>query len=253
MSSASALLRRDRSDRWPFAAAALLAIVVHGAAALSASNAAPRAINQRVQMEIYRPPPPPPPPPAPPPEPEVPKPKPPPPKRETPPPPPPPNQEQAPPPPSAPVPIVTGISLSSTVASSSGVSVRVGNTTFGDPNKEKFTKPGDVKPYAEGSPDFKAERASSLSREATVARDFKARYPKELADQGVEGSVVLLIDIASNGKAVSATVARSSGNAQLDALALDAVKERFVWRPAERDGVRVDSRLRYTYRFELVE
>lgn len=154
--------------------------------------------------------------------------------------------------PPEPVPLVTGISMASTVAGDSGLKVRVGNTTYGDPNKEKFTNPGDVKPYAGGTPGFKAERASSLAREATVLKDVKASYPRELADQGVEGAVVLLVEVTKDGKTAAARIAKSSGNAKLDELALAAIK-RFVWKPAEKDGAKVDSTLRYTYRFELYE
>jgi TonB family protein len=142
--------------------------------------------------------------------------------------------------------------MNSVVQGSGGPVVRVGNTTYGDPNGEKFVDPSQVKPYAGGQPGFKAAKASSLSQEARVVRDFKAPYPKELADQGVEGAVQLLVEVTKDGRVNGARVVKTSGNKTLDALALDAVKK-FVFAPAEVDGEKVDSLLRYTYRFELFD
>jgi periplasmic protein TonB len=247
----------DDRERWAsMLVGLLLAIFVHGALATSAGQAPPKKLSERVEMAIYKPPPPPPPPeppPPPPPEPEKPKPKPPPPiaKLEEPP-PPPPNQEPPPELPPEPVPIVTGLTLESTVQGNSGFQARVGNTTFGDPNKEKFVDPKDVKPYAGGSKDFKAARNSSLTREARVLKDYKAPYPRDLADQGIEGSVVLLVEITSAGAVRNARVAKSSGNSTLDRLAQEAIK-RFRFAPAEVEGQPSDSILRYTYRFELFD
>jgi protein TonB len=247
----------DDDFNWgAFALALLIAVGLHGLVGGVANEAPQKKMTERIEMAVYVPPPPPPPPPEQPkPEPEKPKPKPkelPPPPKEPPPPPPPSNDKPPPEPPAEPVPVVTGINMNSVVQGNSGMAVRVGNTTYGDPNQEKFVDPSQVKPYAGGQPGFKAAKASSLTQEARVVRDFKAPYPKELADQGVEGSVQLLVEITKDGKVNGARVAKSSGNKSLDALALDAVKK-FVFAPAEVDGEKVDSLLRYTYRFELFD
>ena len=245
----------DRDSVWPFGVGLLLAMVLHGSFGATTAMTPPKKLEERVEMAIYHPPPPPPPPPEPPPppppEPEKPKPKelPPPPPPET---PPPPNQEPPPEPPSEPVPVVTGISMASTVQGNSGFSVRVGNTTFGDPNKERFVDPKDVKPYAGGSTDFKAARASTITKEARVLKDYKGPYPRDLAEQGIEGAAVMLVEIAKNGEIRSVRLAKSCGNATLDKLAMDYLR-RFRFAPAEVDGEVVDSVLRYTYRFELYD
>jgi protein TonB len=238
------------------AVAIVLALIMHGTLGLGASKAPVKKAVERMELVTYKPKPPPAPPPPPPPEPQ--KPKPPPPKPIEPPkvppplaPPPPSNQPPPPNPPSEPVPVVTGLTLNSTVKGSGGPAVRVGNTTYGDPN-EKFTPPADVKAYAGGSPDFKAVRASTITSEARVLKDVKARYPRELADSGIEGAVVISLEISKAGAVHNARVVKSSGNATLDGLALDAVRK-FVFKPAEVNGEAVDSNLRYTYRFELVE
>ncbi len=243
----------DRDSVWPFGVGLLFALALHGSFGATTAMTPTKKLEERVEMAIYHPPPPPPPepPPPPPPEPEKPKPKepPPPPPPET---PPPPNMEPPPEPPSEPVPVVTGISMASTVQGNSGFAVRVGNTTFGDPNKERFVDPKDVKPYAGGSTDFKAARASTISKEARVIKDYKGPYPRDLAEQGVEGATVLLVEIAKSGEIRNVRLAKSCGNATLDRLAQEYL-QRFRFAPAEVDGAVVDSVLRYTYRFELYD
>lgn len=248
--------REDGRDRAVFLVALLLASTLHGVVGAGASRAPTKKPEERVTMAIYKPPPPPPPAPEPPPPPpeEKKKPPPPPPKPEkTPPPPPPPsNQEPPPEPPKEPPPVIPGLSLSSTVAANSAMQAPVGNTTYGDPNEGKRVKPEDVKAYAGGSTDFKPVRQAAISVEARVLKDVKAPYPRELADQGIEGVVVLLIDVTKEGVTKDARIVKGSGHATLDQLALSAVKK-FTWRPAEVDGQKVDSRLRYTYKFELYD
>ena len=249
-----ASISHERERPLVLLAAFLLALGVHGGFAVGTRGAAMQKREQRVEMALYRPPPPP----APPPAPEEKAPEPPPPKKLKPPrlaeipPPPPSNQE---PPPDAPpevVPVVTGISMSSTVQGSSGPQVRVGNTTYGNPDKEPRVALGDVKPYAGGVPGFKAERASTITREGEILSSVAARYPKELADLGIEGAAVLLIEITKDGVVHDVKLVKSTGNAKLDALAIEAMKRAKV-RPAERNGEKVDSVLRHTYRFEVYD
>jgi protein TonB len=249
------LLQREHEDRFPFVIAIVAAFLVHGALGATAQKAPAKKLEQRVEMALYKPPPPPPPPPPPVVEekkPEPPKKKPPPPKlAELPPPPPPSNQEPPPTPPPEPVPIVTGISMSSTVKSG-GPAVPVGNTTYGNPDNEKRVPASDVKPYAGGTPGFKAERASLLTREAVLIDMKKVRYPPELADLNIEGSVTAMLDVDKEGKVVNVRVVKGSGYPSLDALALTALRSA-RYRPAERDGVKVDSTQRHVFRFELYD
>lgn len=242
-----------------FAGSFLAALVVHvGVAAGAASVPMPQR-QERVEMKIYTPPPPPepapPPPPEPKPEPEPPKPKPKPrvikePPKETLP-PPPTNQEPPPEPPSEPVPLVTGISMQSTVTNSGGPTVRVGNTTFGDPNKEKFTKPEDVKAYAGGSEQFSPVRAANVSSAAKVVKEYRPRYPRQVKDEGIEGVVILRVQVTRDGKTRKVKVVKGL-HPVLDNLSVQAMK-RFVWAPAKVDGRPVDSEITYKMAWELFD
>ena len=132
------------------------------------------------------------------------------------------------------------------------MNVRVGNTTYGDPNGEKFVEPSQIKPYSGGTPGFKAAKASTISREIEVVCRVKPAYPKDIADQGIEGVVELFLGVDAAGTLVGSRVSRSSGNKTLDALALDGIKK-CIFKAGEVDGQKVDSNLRYKFRFELYD
>lgn len=247
----------DDAFNWGiFLFALLLAVMGHGMLGAGASKAPQKKMTERIEMAVVKPPPPPPPEPPPPPPKEEKKPPPkkpeilPPPPKELP--PPPPSNDTPPEPPKEVVPVVTGINMNSVVKGNSGMNVRVGNTTYGDPNSEKFVDPSQVKPYSGGQPGFKAAKASTITKEVEVICKVKPSYPKEIADQGIEGVVDLLISVDSGANLVSARLARSSGNKTLDALALEGIKK-CIFRPGEVDGAKVDSLLRYKFRFELYD
>lgn len=261
--------KRQKRSATGAVVAVLLALVVHGGVGLGAASIPVEKKVERVKMAIYKPTPPPPvQEKAPEPKPEPPKPKPekkiakadtkqpkavdPTPPPPTPAPPPPPNQ--TPPPDAADAPLVTGISMNSTVSSNTGgPKVRVGNTTYGDPSKEKFTKPQDVQAYAGGGEkDWQPVRPSAISSEASVAREKRVPYPKELAAQNIEGVVKLKVEITKEGKTRRSFVVKSSGNPTIDKLAQEAIQG-FLWNPAIANDVKVDSTITYTYRFELVD
>ena len=217
----------------------------HALLLVGAKEIKEKKTQQRVEMAIYEPPPPPPPPPPEPPQ-EKAKPKK---KKRKPklkkPPPPPPNQPPPTEPPAAPPPIVTGISMASTVKGS-GMAVRVGNTTMGDPNKEKFVDPSKVKPYQ-----WSPVRSGKLSRKARVKKEFMAPYPPQAEEAEIEGTVVLRIQVTRKGKVRNAKVIRKLGFG-LDEAALAAIKK-FKFDPAIVDDEPVDSIIVYKYKFELVD
>ena len=206
----------------------------------------------RVEMALVQPPPPPPPPPPEvvedKPEPKKKKPKP---KPKKPPPPPPSNET---PPPEAtkePPLIATGISKSS-VVKSSAFNVRVGNTTYGDVNKEDFVDPNKLNPYAGGQKGWQPVRSGKLSRKAKVKKEVKPPYPPQAEEAEIEGTVVLRVEITKTGKVRKAKVVRKLGFG-LDEAALEAIKK-FPFSPALVEDEPVDSIItNYKITFELID
>ncbi len=75
-------------------------------------------------------------------------------------------------------------------------------------------------------------------------------YPREAARRGEQGNVELIIHIAPDGTARSVEIAGSSGSAELDRSAREAV---LTWhfRPAVRDGVPIASVLPFRVKFTI--
>lgn len=239
----------------PFLLASLL---LHGAALAWVANAPPRPAppeRQVIELAMIAPPPPaavePPPPPPPP----VARPKAPPPVRVaapmTPPPeplaerevePPPPNE---PPPPQAPkvVPIVVGLSMSSTTTAGS-FAAPVGNTVYGK-TADRAVEPASVKAYA--GPKFMP--VYQVDTAPVVRTEVKIDYPPEARRASVEGTVTLSITVDEHGKVTRAVVVSGPGHG-LDEAARDAVL-RFLFSPAIKDGAPVSTEMKYAYTFLL--
>jgi protein TonB len=247
-----------RSSSWALAFV-LVSLAAHGVGlfALSRMKERPPAVVQKpvelVMVEVQKPPPPPPPKEEPkPPEPPKakPPPKPPPVKvavAEKPPPPPP---EQAPPPPNEPppeptkpVPLVVGISMSSTT-SAGGFAAPVGNTAYGKVDSTAKA-PSEVKNYA--APKYTP--IYQVDSEPRVASEVKIPYPEEARRAGVEGTVTLSITIDIEGKVVAAKIVSGPGYG-LNEAARDAIK-RFRFKPAIKGGEAVSTEMKYSYTFLL--
>lgn len=76
-----------------------------------------------------------------------------------------------------------------------------------------------------------------------------AEYPAEAKKQGLEGEVVLVLDIDVNGTVTNATVSRGAGNG-FDEAAVAAAKQ-FTFSPATRGGKAIPARILYQYAFTL--
>ena len=216
-------------------------------------------LNHPVEMEIVEvaPPPPEPPPKEPPPAP--PEPEPPPPLRPPPPRPPPvkPPPAKAPPPPheeaaqqpDKPVPIVAGVTLSSTTEAGS-FSAPVGNTSYGA-MQGPATKPEDVKAYRSAG----VGRADSyalpgeVDAEPAVLSEFKPPYPETARKAGIEGTVRLRLWLDAQGKVQQVRVLRKAGYG-LDEAAQEAIV-RFKFRPARKGGKPVPMSFTFDFHFYL--
>jgi periplasmic protein TonB len=235
---------------WP--AAIAFAILFHGVAFVAGEQAPPKKKADPIVMAIALPPPPPevi----APPPEPEPEKPKPkekkaelppdiPPPPNET-----PPVETNEPPPP-----IVTGVTADSVVeGANSGINVRVGNTTFGDPNNEPLTKAEDVQPIR-AKVQFDA---AAYRRTAITMINKQKRYPRKARVMGLEGNVIVRVELDRGGKIVGSPVVmgKGSGHDVLDDEAIRMVQAAAPFPDIVGDDVELPHRVVFPVQFRLID
>lgn len=247
--------RRDRT--WAIVAALVaVSIGVHlatfqGLSTWAKLHAVDGSLNEPIELVMVEvaPPPPPPPPEEPKPKPEPPKPpppikvarpeKPPPVEEETPPPP----NEPPPEPPREPVPLVVGISMSSTTTAG-GFAAPVGNTTYGKV-AEKAQDPSQVQAYR--APKYVP--VYQVDREPETLAEVQIPYPPEARRAGVEGKVIMSIRIDAQGQVTSVKVLSGPGYGLDDAAA--TAMRRVKFKPAMKGGEPVETELKYTYVFVL--
>ena len=78
-------------------------------------------------------------------------------------------------------------------------------------------------------------------------------YPEELRRAGVEGSVVVVVHVDTDGRPQTVSVERSSGHVQFDRNAVEAVRRDYRFRPAREDDRAVEADVRFTVPFRLSE
>jgi protein TonB len=83
-----------------------------------------------------------------------------------------------------------------------------------------------------------------------VVRRYHPDYPPGARRDGIEGRVVLTVQVRSDGRVGSVRVSTSSGSALLDSAAISAVK-RWSFAPELQDGEKVSTTLNVPFRFEL--
>ena len=269
-----ALFQRRKDGVGLYALGLLVALVGHAAAGATAMNAKVSKPPVRISVTMSKPKPPPPPPAPEPEQPKEEKPKEPPPKKVKapvekpiePPAPPPPNAPPPKEPPKKPVPILSGVTLESTVEGPGNFQVAVGNTMYDDPNKHK-TRPGDVQRYSADTyrkapappmtggtnPDkgiYKPVPKFQVTSEPEVLREMKVFYPPDAKRDGIEGVVELRVELWDDGTVRSVKIVRSL-HPSLDAAAVEAMRK-FLFKPAQVDGKPVQYTIpRYNFRFEL--
>lgn len=154
-------------------------------------------------------------------------------------------------PPAKPVPLVVGLTLSSTTPSGKGARFGVGNTLVGTP--KRTAAPAKAGPLDRGpSGGRSGPRNSSSSKHRTAAslrRSSPPHYPIQAKHDGLEGVVVLSITISAHGHVEDATVLRGLGSG-LDESALNAARDT-LWSPATIDGQAVRSTRRFNVRFTI--
>lgn len=171
-------------------------------------------------------------------------------KKAVPPPPRPASNQAKPVPPSAEPPKpVFGVTPDSVAPGGEGVAVPVGNTLMKEPDKE-LTPPDQVKPY------YQPEKAPFVPAKLVEVTEYpreKERvtpdYPPELRAQGVEGTVIVEVDIDASGVVVAARLKRPTGLA-FDEAALKAIRASSYY-PARRGSDAVAIRVTIPVKFRL--
>ncbi len=155
--------------------------------------------------------------------------------------PPPPNEQKAADEPPKPV---FGISMSSTVSGNSGFSVRVGNTTMKEPEKER-TDPRDVKPYAGGAPNIVPVYA--LAQPPKRIGECREPYPKDAKAAGIKGTVKLEVTILADGSVAEVRALNDLGYGTVDSAVRAMKKCRFT--PGSDGKQAVPTQITYSYTF----
>lgn len=174
--------------------------------------------------------------------------------------------EPTPEPEAAPVPRrIVGLSLESTVESN-GPSFATGTSRMGQTDThaaDPVQAQRAPAPQATAAPAVATANATPTQRVAAhiPTRDTQFEKPKRLRPsrpafppalkaQGVEGDVVVRVDIAASGQVTSVAIVQSSGHPAFDAAAKNAAaSEHFA--PATRDGNPVPFTLTYSYHFRI--
>ena len=101
-----------------------------------------------------------------------------------------------------------------------------------------------------GAPGLPAQTAIlKTNREAKPIQTVRAAYPPLALRMGMEGDVIIRIELDAEGKVTKADIIKSGGIG-FDEEALKAVKQsRFE--PAQKDGQNVPAEFTYIYRFRL--
>jgi protein TonB len=146
------------------------------------------------------------------------------------------------------VPVVTGITLNSTVQGGAGPVMQIGNTMMGMPTK-KATSPVTEKSSAPTANQAQPGQKEPQFTPAKIATKIRPKYTAEAIQDEIEGKVILMVNIDSKGYVTDVKLLKGLGYG-LDELAIEAVK---LWRfyPATLDGEKVSDSTRITVDFML--
>lgn len=76
-------------------------------------------------------------------------------------------------------------------------------------------------------------------------------YPEAEREEGIEGTVQILVVVGKGGKAKEIRIASSSGSPNLDQTAVRSVRECWRFSPAFQNGQEVESRLTFPITFQI--
>ena len=124
-------------------------------------------------------------------------------------------------------------------------------------DEEEKSAPVHSVPFSPGEQENSAAAAAEVchaSEEATVdatARNMNPpKYPPAAARAGIQGTVVLIIDVDASGNVTNVSVEKSSRNRDLDRAAMDAARK---WRfnPGQSGSQKVAGRVRVPVDFKM--
>jgi protein TonB len=156
---------------------------------------------------------------------------------------PPPPNEEAPPDPSKEVPLATGVTMSST-SSVGEYAAPIGNTAYGK-SPEQAPAPSAVKPYS--APKYLP--LSEVDREPKELFTAKIDYPQFARLAMIEGTVLLALQIDSQGNVTRARILKGP-DPRLNEVARESILK-FKFSPALKAGQPVATEIMYKYSFEL--
>ena len=144
------------------------------------------------------------------------------------------------------MPLVTGITLGSTVKGGAGPAIQVGNTQMGEVGKKAVDAVTEkATPVAPEPPPKPAVR-----KKAKLKKRVKPRYPKAALRAGIEGTIVFLLTIDTKGRVQKVKAIGKPLGYGLDEAARKAVKK-WLYRPETLDGKPVSSVKRVKVEFVL--
>lgn len=161
---------------------------------------------------------------------------------------------------------IVGLSLESTVGGAAGPAFATGTSRMGrtartaaDPAVAAQVPSGESAGDApgRGTAPVRQQRVASRipTRDSVFVKPVRSQpskpaYPPMLKAQGVEGAVLVRVDITAVGRVSKVVVLKTSGHTAFDEAARKAaMAERFT--PAQRDGRPVPFTLSYHYRFRI--
>lgn len=146
------------------------------------------------------------------------------------------------------MPVVTGITLNSTVQGGTGPVMQIGNTMMGMPSK-KAVNPVSEKPTAPTAEKTTEGQAQPQFIPAKVLKKIRPKYTPEAIEDDIQGKVILMVNIDESGMVTEVKLVKGLGYG-LDELAIEAVK---LWRfyPATLDGKKVADHTRITVDFTI--
>jgi protein TonB len=130
-----------------------------------------------------------------------------------------------------PVPLVTGITLGSTIKGGAGPAIQVGNTQMGEVGRKAVAPVTEKATPVEPEPPAKPP----VRRKAKLKKRVKPKYPKAALRAGIEGTIVFLLTIGPDGRVKKVKAIGKPLGYGLDGAAKKAVAK-WLYRPETLDG-----------------